>query len=88
MQPTATKLSEAGRTKCWVLFTNGNKKAFRSYDTSGRYTVKDPREYGIRNLKKMVEKWGASVERAILYDTATGQPIELLQNGQWMAPQV
>jgi len=88
MQPTSVKPSEAGLTKCWVVFTNGNKKSFRSYDTSGRYAVADPRDYGIRGLKKMVDRWGKAVERAILYDTATGQPIEKLENGQWVAPQV
>jgi hypothetical protein len=87
MSLTAAKPSEAGLTKCWVLWKNGNKKSFRSYDSSGRYEVANPREYGIRNLKKMVEKWGPTVDKAILYDTATGQPIEHLQDGQWMAAQ-
>lgn len=87
MQSTSVKPSEAGLTKCWVVFTNGNKKSFRSYDTSGRYSVADPRDYGIRGLKKMVDRWGKSVEQAILYDTTTGQPIEKLENGQWVAPQ-
>jgi len=87
MQSTSVKPSEAGLTKCWVVFTNGNKKSFRSYDTSGRYSVADPRDYGIRGLKKMVERYGAAVQRAILYDTASGQPIEKLENGQWVAPQ-
>jgi hypothetical protein len=71
MQPTSIKPSEAGLTKRWVVFTNGNKKSFRSYDTSGRYAVADPRDYGIRGLKKMVGKWGKAVERAIRYDTAS-----------------
>jgi hypothetical protein len=87
MQPTATKFSESGLTKCWVAFHNGNKKSFRSFDTSGRYEVADPRAYGIRGLKKMVEvKFGiANIKEARLYDTATGREIEKLQNGQWVA---
>lgn len=85
MSPTIPKPSEAGLSKCWVLFTNGAKKSFRSYDSSGRYEVKDPKAYGIRNLKKMVDRWGNAVERAVLYDTATGNPFEKLLNGQWVA---
>jgi hypothetical protein len=81
---TASKPSEAGLTKCWVHFQNGAKKSFRSYDTSGKYQVKDPRAYGIHNLKKMVEKFGPDVAQAILYDTATGSELERLQNGQWV----
>ncbi len=87
MQQQAVKPSEAGLTKCWVLFTSGAKKSFRSYDSSGRYAVKDPREYGIRGLKKMVDKWGAAVARAVLYDVTTGQAVEQLVNGQWVAAQ-
>jgi hypothetical protein len=86
MQVSAVKPSEAGLTKCWVVFTNGGKKSFRSYDSSGRYEVADPRAYGIRGLKKMVDKWGAAVKEAVLYDTETGQPLEKLHNGQWVAP--
>jgi hypothetical protein len=84
MQPTTTKASEAGLTKCWVLFANGAKKSFRSFDTSGRYEVADPRAYGIRGLKKMVDKFGPGVEKAMLYDTATGQLLEGRVNGQWV----
>jgi hypothetical protein len=84
MQPTtATKPSEAGLTKCWVLWKNGAKKAFRSYDTSGRYEVADPKAYGIRGLKKMVDRWGDNVQKAIIYDMGTQQPLEHYQNGQW-----
>ena len=83
----AVKPSEAGLTKCWVVFTNGAKKSFRSYDTSGRYEVADPRAYGIRGLKKMVERqFGvANVKEARIYDTATGQELEHLHLGQWVA---
>ncbi len=90
MQPTATKASEAGLTKAWVVFHNGNRKSFRSFDTSGRYPVADPRDYGIRGLKKMMAvKFGhENIKEARLYDTTTGREIEKLQNGQWVASQV
>jgi hypothetical protein len=88
MQSTTPKPSEAGLTKCWVVFTNDNRKTFRSFDSSGRYQVADPRAYGIRGLKKMVERFGvANVKEARLYDTSTGREIEKLQNGQWVASQ-
>lgn len=83
MHSQPTKPSEAGLTKCWVVFTNGGKKAFRSYDTSGRYTVNDPRDYGIRGLKKMVDRWGDKVKEARLYDTESGRELERYQQGQW-----
>lgn len=83
---TTQKISESGLTKCWVLWKNGAKKSFRSFDSSGRYEVADPRSYGIRGLKKMVAKWGDSVDRAILYDVETGEPFEALLNGQWVDP--
>ena len=86
MQPTSVKPSEAGLTKCWVLFKNQAKKSFRSYDTSGRYNVADPRAYGIRGLKRMVARWGDAVDRAMLIDTATGKPFEVLQGGHWIPP--
>jgi hypothetical protein len=89
MQSAATKFSESGLTKAWVVFHNGNKKAFRSFDTSGRYEVADPRDYGIRGLKKMMRvKFGhENIKEARLYDTATGREIEKFQNGQWVAPE-
>jgi len=84
---TAPKPSEAGLTKCQVYFADGAKKAFRSYDSSGRYAVADPRDYGIRGLKKMVDRWGKAVKMAILYDTEFGHELERYQHGQWQAPQ-
>ncbi len=79
--------SQEGLTRCWVVWTNGWKKAFRSYDTSGRYQVDDPRAYGIRGLKKMVARWGPNVSQAIIYDNATGLEITRLQNGAWVDAQ-
>ena len=73
-----------GRTKCWIVWKNGWKKTFQSYDTSGRYEVDDPREYGIRGLKKLVSKWGDSIAHAIIYDTETGQEIESFNLGVWV----
>lgn len=73
-----------GLTKCWIVWTNGWKKTYQSFDKSGRYEVADPRDYGIRRLKKMVEKWGDSVAQAIIYDNQTGQKIESFQRGTWV----
>lgn len=82
MQPGS---SRDGLTKCKVYFENGAQKDFRSFDSSGRYEVRDPREYGIRGLKKMVAKF-SGVKEAILYEMATDVEIERLQDGQWVAP--
>ena len=73
-----------GKTKCWIVWKNGCKKTFHSYDTSGRYVVNDPREYGIRGLKKMVAKWGDSIAHAIIYDNETGKEIESFNRGIWV----
>ncbi|MGY2132295.1 hypothetical protein ACW9KT_08700 [Hymenobacter sp. HD11105] len=71
-------------TKAWVVWRNGSKKTFYSYDTSGRYEVEDPREYGMRGLmKRVVEKWGDTIERAIIYDNKTGVKIYEFLNGEW-----
>ncbi|HEX8505503.1 MAG TPA: hypothetical protein VF630_09055 [Hymenobacter sp.] len=82
-----TPLSNKALTCCWVVWINGWKKKFYSFDTSGRYAVDDPRDYGIRGLKKMVAKMGATVDQAILYDNQSGKEIERLKNGQWVSPE-
>ncbi|PJJ59420.1 hypothetical protein [Hymenobacter chitinivorans] len=72
-------------TRVWVVWQDGNKKHFTSFDTSGRYQVKEPREYGIRGLRKMVEKMGATVKEAVLYDNQTGaQEAVWVKNGVWV----
>lgn len=78
--------SSQGLTKLFVLWKDGKKKYFRSFDTSGRYTVKDPKAYGIRNLKKLFDKDcnPQNVDQARLYDVATGRELERYQNGQWV----
>ena len=73
-----------GLTKCWIVWKNGWKKTFQSYDKSGRYEVNDSREYGIRGLKKMVARWGDFIAQAIIYDNATGQAIESFKQGVWV----
>ncbi|MBO3270774.1 hypothetical protein [Hymenobacter defluvii] len=58
---------------------------YYSFDTSGRYEVQDPRDYGLRGLMKMIDKMGAKVARAIIYDNqAPGRP-EILrkERGSW-----
>lgn len=81
---TSNSTRHIGRTKCWIVWKNGWKKTFQSYDSSGRYEVYDPREYGIRGLKKMVVKWSDSIAQAIIYDNETGQEIESFNQGIWV----
>ena len=73
-----------GLTKCWIVWTNGWKKTYQSFDSSGRYEVADPREYGIRRFKKLVAKWGNTIAQAIIYDNQTGKKIESFQQGTWI----
>lgn len=83
--------STQGLTKLWVVWKDGHKKTIRSFDTSGRYTVQDPKAYGIRGLKKTFTKDfnPPNVDQARIYDVASGQELERYQNGQWVpAPQV
>ncbi|TGE26908.1 hypothetical protein [Hymenobacter metallicola] len=71
-------------TRVWVVWKDGNKKHFTSFDSSGRYQVESPREYGIRGLRKMVEKMGSTVKEAILYDNQTGKQEEVwVKDGVW-----
>jgi hypothetical protein len=87
MYPTG--FSTQGHTKLFVAWKDGKKKYFRSFDTSGRFEVKDPKAYGLRGLKKTFFKDcnPANVNRAIIYDVASGQPLEEYINGQWVAAQ-
>lgn len=86
MQPGS---STQGLTKCRIYYQNGGKQDFRSFDTSGRYEVKDPQAYGIRGLKKMVDKLQSQglVKMALLYSSTDGKELERYQNGQWLASQ-
>lgn len=82
--PESKPAKRQGLTKCWIVWNNGWKKTYQSYDSSGRYQLADPREYGIRRLKKLVDKWGSTVAQAIIYDNRTGQKLESFQSGTWV----
>ena len=82
--PIAKSPNRKALTRCWVVWNNGWKKTYYSYDTSGRYNVADPRAYGVKGLKRMVEKWGDTVAQAIIYDTVSDQKIESYQRGVWV----
>ncbi|SHL87196.1 hypothetical protein [Hymenobacter psychrotolerans] len=48
---------------------------FYSFDSSGRYQVADPFAYGLRGLKKLVDKLGDKVARCVIYENLTpGRP--------------
>ena len=66
-------------TRCWVVWENGLKKTFHSYDTSGRYEVSDPRRYGIQGLRKriLMGSWPSKLKEVRLYDNQTGQQLEV-----------
>ena len=83
--PESTPSKRKGLTKCWIVWTNGWKKTYQSFDSSGRYEVADPREYGIRRFKKLVAKWGNTIAQAIIYDNQTGEKIESFQRGTWIS---
>ncbi|WBO86266.1 hypothetical protein [Hymenobacter yonginensis] len=66
-------------TRAWVVWENGFKKTFHSYDTSGRYEVADPRRYGIRGFRSRVldKAWPSPIKEMILYDHQTGARLEV-----------
>ena len=80
-------LRETALTKArvyWVTPRNGTAQVdYYSFDRSGRYEVADPREYGIRQLKKLVDKLGAAVARCIIYDRQNGGEVCRKENGVW-----
>lgn len=64
--------------------TNGQAD-FYSFDSSGRYEVADKRDYGLRGLKKMIDKLGSKVARAIIYDNQAPDRPEICrkERGSW-----
>ncbi|OUJ68606.1 hypothetical protein BXP70_27810 [Hymenobacter crusticola] len=58
---------------------------FYSFDRSGRYEVADPRDYGIRGLKKLVDGMTDRVARAIIYDNQAYLHPEICrkERGSW-----
>jgi hypothetical protein len=82
--PSANPRAKTALTKAWIRWLNGNKNTWYSYDTSGHYHVEDPREYGIRELKKRILRSYSPIDKAIIYDNQTGRYICELQEGQWI----
>ena len=73
--------------KAWLVWENGAKKTFYSFDTSGKYHVEDKRAHGLRSLKKMTAGFlavGGPIRQAIIYDNQSGQLHEQLIRGQWI----
>ncbi|MCA8830163.1 hypothetical protein [Hymenobacter pini] len=71
-------------TRAWVVWQNGAKKTFHSYDTSGRYLVDDPLRYGIRGFRSRVldKAWGSPIKELRIYDNQSGAQLEVwVQNG-------
>ena len=79
-------LPEYALYKAWVLWRGGIKKTFYSYDTSGRYKVLRPNEYGLRGLQKRVAaQYPDRIVAAIIYNNQTGTPLYRFQGGEWNA---
>jgi hypothetical protein len=75
-------------TRCWVVWQNGYKKTFHSFDTSGRYQIDDPRRYGIQGLRRRIlgGRWTSPLKEVRLYDNQTGQELEVwVRNGVRLA---
>ncbi|MBO0360662.1 hypothetical protein J0X19_22065 [Hymenobacter sp. BT186] len=67
----------------WASPTGAEYMDFFSFDTSGRYAVESPKEYGVRGLKKLVDKLGVKVARCIIYDRELGGEYCRKENHQW-----
>lgn len=76
---TAAGWPATALTRAWVVWENGFKKTFHSYDTSGRYQVDDARRYGIRGFRnRVLEKaWPSPIKEMIVYDNQTGARLEV-----------
>jgi hypothetical protein len=91
MNAPTNSLPAKAQYKCWVVWqgpTADIKKTFYSYDSSGRYDVEKPDEYGLKGLqKRVVRQYPEKMKRAIIYDNQTGTKLFELQNGQWVDAQ-
>lgn len=69
----------------WVKPGTSGQFDMYSFDTSGRYKVTDPREYGMRMLRNEIDKLGPKVARAIIYDQQAPNKPEVVrkENGIW-----
>ena len=81
--PPATLWGTASQTKALVYFHDGNERTFFSRDSSDRFAAADPRALGLARLRRMIEKWGRAVNRAIIYDRVTDGEVARFENGCW-----
>jgi hypothetical protein len=83
--PKAAGLPQKSLFKAWVVWEGDIKKTFYSYDSSGRYHVEKPDEYGLNGLKKrVVKQYPDKIKQANIYDNQTGKQLFALQNGHWV----
>ncbi|GAA3953847.1 hypothetical protein GCM10022406_39420 [Hymenobacter algoricola] len=67
-----------------MVWQNGFKKSFASFDSSGRYQVDNPMAYGIKGFKSRVlnKTWPSPIKELRIYDNQTGAQLEVwVQNG-------
>lgn len=65
-------------TKAIVWFKSGPGTAGRTFKAREHYfnrPVREPRQYGIDGLKKMIDKWVGLVATAVVYDLHTGEEV-------------
>ena len=87
MATAPSNLPQRSLYKCWVVWEGDIKKTFYSYDSSGRYNVENPDEYGLKGLqKRVVKQYPEKMKKAIIYDNQSGKKLyELqIQNRQWV----
>lgn len=88
MTNAPSPLPQRSRYKCWMVWDNDIKKTFYSFDSSGRYEVEKPDEYGLKGLqKRMLKQYPDKIKKAIIYDNQTGAKLYELQNGHWVETQ-
>ncbi len=58
-----------------VWFKDGNDRKFYSLDWKSKYSRYDP-SLGLARLRKLIAKYGALADGAIIYSVSTQQPFE------------
>ncbi|QHL87439.1 hypothetical protein GU926_08310 [Nibribacter ruber] len=76
------KMVETSLTKAVVYFKDGNSRKFYSRDLARNSAIPDM-NLGYGRLRKMVEKWGASVAKALIYDNRTEEELDRFEDGAW-----
>lgn len=89
-------ISQTALSRAWIIFQDGGKITWYSFDSSGRYNVDDKRAYGVRGLqKRILERFPLAVLKEVrIYDNQAGWStnpqhglICYLSNGTWCLPQ-